>query len=352
MKRFVVLILFIAAFIYIGSKNHLFPPKGLFDLEKTFKSAVQEGTQLVQSAVNNPEETQDKLNQRLTKILDDVNQLNQDLLAHARDPRRLAEQFGVRHLPRPKDPDVDARTQKTPVGLHIVPGDRGVSDSILQTATQLVQSTAMPILSVNLNHTPSDQTEIVLYSQKTTYGQALLQAGIDPNMILSIVQNTGGITIGSDVWIPLYNQQDRSMLGNVLTHELVHVVFNEEGIGEKLPTWMNEGIAWQLGMQAQKKLNPAMAREMTSLLNSQVRTASKQGRLLPLSASQEDILRADYNVEWEDYMAVDALVKKYGEEKLRTFLRDAVKKGVPNSFKACYGMTMEQYEAEFLASAQ
>ncbi|MZP30428.1 hypothetical protein GTO91_11965 [Heliobacterium undosum] len=317
----------------------------------TVVDSLKNGVDRVKDAIDDPEQVKEQLNRRLGEIIDNVEALNDQLLVQGRDPRELlAKHFGSRHLPRPSDPETASRSRKTATGIQILAGDSGVPDSIVQQAAETVQTTALPIVQAKLGQAPSNQTVVVLYSTKTAYRKALTDAGVEASLITPIVENTNGICIGTDVWIPLYSLQDKSSLANVLTHELVHVVFNEQGLGSKLPTWVNEGVAWDAGMTAVKKINPAMARRLEKSLDSQIRRAAKEGRILPLSASEEDILRADYNVEWQDYLAVEHLIKKYGEERLRAFLTGARKTGVAASFQAQYGMSITRFEREFAAA--
>ncbi|MBM7865979.1 hypothetical protein GTO89_06500 [Heliobacterium gestii] len=312
---------------------------------------LKNGVDRVKEAIDDPEQVKQQLTQRLNKIVDNVEAVNDQLLIQGRDPRELlAKHFGGRHLPRPSDAETSSRTQKTPAGIQVLAGDNGVPDSIVRQAAETVQTLSLPIVQAKLGQAPSNQAVVVLYSTKNAYRKALTGAGVDADLITPIVENTNGICIGTDVWLPLYSLQDKSSLANVLTHELTHVVFNEQGLGTKLPTWVNEGVAWDAGMTAMKKVNPAMARRMASSLNSQLGRAAKEGRILPLAASEEDILRADYNVEWQDYQAVDDLIKKYGEDRLRAFLTGARRSGVAASFQAQYGMSITRFEREFAAA--
>jgi hypothetical protein len=163
-------------------------------------------------------------------------------------------------------------------------------------------------------------------------------------MIRNIVSQTGGVTVGSDVWIPLYALQDESDLANVLTHELTHVVLNQMGIGDQLPTWINEGVAWLNGREAQSRIAPDKVAAEDEAFAQQIRQAAAAGKLVPLSAGEEEILRAPYNVEWEDYLAVRQLIQQGGPASFQAFLRDAVKYGVDKSFALHYHTTLDQYE--------
>jgi hypothetical protein len=221
-------------------------------------------------------------------------------------------------------------------------GDTGVSRHVLTVASNFINQVSLPILKTNLGETPRNTT-IVLFSSQRSYARALRQGGVDAQEIPSIVSGTGGITVGSQVWIPLYALQDDSDLANVLTHELTHAVFNQEGIGDNLPTWVNEGTAWMDGMTAMRQVDPNTADMMTSAYNQDLQQAAQNGQLLPLTASEQDILNASYNVEWEDYLAVQNLIDTYGKTKYQEFLANA-HTSVAQSFTNAFGITMSSFE--------
>jgi hypothetical protein len=141
--------------------------------------------------------------------------------------------------------------------------------------------------------------------------------------------------------------QDQSDLANVLTHELTHVVLNQKGIGDSLPTWINEGIAWHDGLLAQSQVSPQKTQQLTAKLNQQIHQVAQQQQLLQLSASENDILSANYNVEWEDYLAVQNLLNTYGNQAFLSFLNGISQNGVDASFQQTYNMSRANYEASF-----
>ncbi|HEX3015372.1 MAG TPA: hypothetical protein VHQ46_03210 [Desulfobacteria bacterium] len=246
----------------------------------------------------------------------------------------------LRSLPKPHATLV----QKASNTITIVAGDAGVSRNTVRRATNMVQTYSLPILKQNLNLAPANNVDIVLFSSSGTYANALRKAGVPGNEIDSMLSNTGGITIDSDIWIPLYNLQDRSMLANVLTHELTHVIFNQAGIGDKLPTWINEGMAWYDGLAAQDQINPAETQAIISSLRGDVIKAGRTGKLLPLSASEEDILQASYNVEFEDYIAMHYLIQHQGIAKVQAFFHQVINASVNRSFMNQFQMSTTAFE--------
>ncbi|MCL6517809.1 hypothetical protein [Alicyclobacillus sp.] len=235
--------------------------------------------------------------------------------------------------------------------VRLEAGDARVSQAVLRSAAGVVQSLSTGVVR-QVTGASLKQAQVVLFSSPQTYRRALERAGVDAGEIDSIVQQTGGLTVGDTVWIPLYNLQDEADLANVLTHELTHVALNQLGIGDHLPTWVNEGTAWLAGMTAEQKVSPREASAQAAALDEQLREAASDGDLVPLAASESDILQAPYNVEWEDYRAVQALVSKDGLAAWKAFLQGIPAHGVDGSFTRVYGVSIHQYEQEFVDALQ
>ncbi|MCL6592906.1 MAG: hypothetical protein K6T31_02940 [Alicyclobacillus sp.] len=243
-------------------------------------------------------------------------------------------------------PSVSSGSSVNVGNIKVSAADAGVSAQAVQQAAQLIQQIALPQLQQTLGQTPGN-TQVVLFSSKRSYAQALSQAGMNGSDLAQAVSETGGITLGQTVWIPLYNLNDESDLANVLTHELTHVVFNQEGVGDQLPTWINEGTAWFNGLQAQAQLNPAAVQQLQNEYNQEVTAAARSGSLLPLTADEQTILNAPYNVEWEDYLAVQQLVQNFGLDRYKAFLQSIPKQGVDSSFQSAFGQSLNSFVQQF-----
>lgn len=283
---------------------------------------------------------QQTLDEQMNKIAQDLGQLNNGLL-----DQPYAHRARIHHLQGVQG----SQTHTASSGIQVSAGDSRVPTAKVSDATNIINQISLPVLKENVGF-PSSRTHVILFSSKTSYANALLKSGVPSSQIDSIATKTGGLTIGSDVWIPLYNQNDRSDLANVLTHELTHVVLNQKGLGDQLPTWINEGIAWHDGLLGQSQVNSNKVRMEKQALTKQVYDAAAQGSLLPLSASENDILGADYNVEWEDAMAVQQLMDTYGTAAFQAFLQDAAQDGIDRSFVNHFQMDRTAYEQQFVAS--
>jgi AraC-like DNA-binding protein len=276
------------------------------------------------------EQDNQALNEQINEVFSNIDELNN---FHHLKLRRLAQ-------------PANEKSRQVTSNIQIAAGDNRVSDSLLNEAEQVIKEVSLPILTKNAGELNSP-AHIIFFSGKGTYGRALRKAGIDQSQLKSIVEQTGGITVGSDIWVPLYAIDDESELANILTHELTHVVLNQRGIGDAIPIWVNEGTAWSDGMIAKNQVDPQMAEQETSALNDQLQEAIDNNQLLPLNTSEEDILKAPYNVEWEDHLAVDQLIQNFGQQKYKAFLDNVPKIGVEKSFKQQFGMSISTFEKQF-----
>ena len=107
-----------------------------------------------------------------------------------------------------------------------------------------------------------------------------------------IVANSGGLTVDTTIWIPLYNLADN--------------------------------------------------------LEVDVRNAAQKGILLPLTASENDILNAQYNIEYEDFMAVEQLVKQHGTSTYRTFIQNLKTENAGTDFQSTFHTTLDNFQNRFI----
>lgn len=240
--------------------------------------------------------------------------------------------------------------QEVTTNVYLSAGDNGVSSSRLSKASQIIKNESMPTLSSLVGLSPAKNIQIVLFSSSKSYANALRQAGIDSNSIPSIVSNTGGLTVNTSIWIPLFNLEDNSDLTNVLSHELFHACAYSQGFEDQLPTWINEGTAWRVGLMAMKKVDPQKTSLEMSALEKDVKNAAGNGTLLPLTTSEDQILSAKYNVEYEDFMAVEQLVQKFGSSTYKNFIQNLKTQSVKTDFNNTFNMTITDFQNNFIES--
>jgi hypothetical protein len=286
-----------------------------------------------------PDSQAAELGEQLTEVIHDISGLN---------PSLIQENLGIRQL----TPISGTDNYSTGGKINIIAGDHDISHSLLVSIGHLVDEVSLPALKENMGATPTKHTRIVLFSTPESYAQALRQAGISKAQARQMVKATGGLTIQSEIWIPLYAAHGKSERANILTHELTHVVFNQQGIGNRLPIWINEGMAWHNGMAGKKRINPEAEDRERAQLNEELRVVAASGQLLPLTADENDIIHASYNVEWEDYIAVQYLMQTYGESKMHEFLSGVRTLGAEISFLRTFHIPLHTFEQKFYESIQ
>lgn len=239
-------------------------------------------------------------------------------------------------------------SQTIATNVYIKSGDNAVNATRLAKASQIIKDISLPTLNAVVGLSPAKNIQVVLFSSPKTYANALAQANIDPNSIKSIVANTGGLTVNTTIWIPLYNLEDNSDLANALSHELFHACASSQGYGNQLPIWLNEGTAWRVGLTAMQKVNPQKTSLEMAFLEANVRNAAKNGILLPLNASENDILNAQYNVEYEDYMAVEQLVKHYNTSTYKSFIHNLESESISTDFQNSFNTSIDKFQNSFI----
>jgi hypothetical protein len=230
--------------------------------------------------------------------------------------------------------------------IEISAGDESISTGVINQTSKLIEGVSIPILEQSVG-TPTDTIHVVLFSSSSSYANALTNAGMARSEVKKFIKGTQGLTVDNEIWIPLYNLSDKSELDNVLTHELTHAILNQRGIGDTIPVWVNEGLAWHNGMLAKMKVNPTKTKQLEAMLNNQIQTVANSGKLLPLTASEEDIVSASYTVEWVDYLAVQNLIDQNGMDSFLSFLNGISKNGVEASFQTEFGQSIATYEQDF-----
>lgn len=271
-------------------------------------------------------------------------QLTNHLFIKHRQVERIAQKLP--NLPNGKN----ATGQVVAPNIVISAGDKGVLPTRLNKAGQIIKKISLPVLNTVVGLSPAKSIHIVMFSSPRTYANALREAGIDSNSIQEIIADTGGLTVDTSIWIPLYNLGDDSDLTSVLSHELFHACISSQGYDDEFPTWLNEGTAWRIGLMAMQKVNPQKTSYEMAYFEADVKNAAKKGTMLPLTASEEDILNAHYNVEYEDYLAVEQLVKQNGTAAYKTFIQNLTRESVKKDFQNTFNTSIENFQNSFIKS--
>lgn len=242
-------------------------------------------------------------------------------------------------------PMVDESSVKEQVTdkITLAAGDTGITDTTLREYFDIIKEITLPTLKSELNQVPVKNVDITLFTSPEYYGQALLRTGITSSDVTTIVKNSGGITINSSIWIPIYNLKGKGEISNALTHELTHVTLNQAGIASKIPLWLNEGTAWYTGLAAYESVDPFGAKVAAMVLSDSVQNLAQKGKRHPLDNTEQGL----YYIEAQGYLATDALIKKYGLETFQEFLKQALNKEVNKTFDLTYKMSLDNYEKSF-----
>lgn len=238
-----------------------------------------------------------------------------------------------------------------PLTVNVSTGDSSVPPRVLAQTVEMIQAVSIGVIHKNMGTLPLQPAEFLLYGSPAGYIQAV--AAIFPKSeVTSATGQTAGFTFHSEVVIPVYLYSNDAYLANTLTHEMTHVTLNQDALGNQLPTWLNEGFAWYNGMQAEAQISIAQETSLFTILLKGVDVARGNGQLLPLTATEQDVLHhnAQYNLEFFDYLAVNNLISKYGLQKFRQFLANVHGEGVEGSFLKTFAISLGQYERSFYQS--
>jgi len=96
----------------------------------------------------------------------------------------------------------------------------------------------------------------------------------------------------------------------LMVHELTHAVLDYKGTGERLPTWLNEGLAERLSWK-RKGLDDLAPNQVM-----EIQYARRQGALTPLPAG--GLVRINY---FQFYAATLFVEKRVGKDKLLAIVR-------------------------------
>ncbi|MBX5436961.1 MAG: carboxypeptidase regulatory-like domain-containing protein, partial [Alicyclobacillaceae bacterium] len=131
---------------------------------------------------------------------------------------------------------------------------------------------------------------------------------------------------------------------DVLAHEFFHCLVSTAS--SSLPNWVNEGLAWYLGVRAELDRSPddlvVSALQWNQWLDV-VRHAAK-GDLYPLAAGNS--LAPRYNVEAQDYFAVDLLIQRYGLPTVMRYVRLVDSTGSAKAFQQVFGVSESAFAAQ------
>ena len=233
------------------------------------------------------------------------------------------------------------------VDVNLIAGDTGISKPTLHWVQSVIRTDAWPVIAHLFAGASVSDVNLVLFSTEMGYEQAVAQqfAG----NAKEIAARTGGFTVGTTVYVPIYKYSATDTLANTVAHEFTHVFLNVTGVSRRIPEWMNEGFAWTAGLKAETAVNSVGVQSLLQGLASKLSSARQSGNLAPLTTGTTAGLQKnfEYNLEYEDYLAVQQLESVYGTEVMKQFFRQALDVGLKKSFEASFGMSLDAYEQMF-----
>lgn len=199
----------------------------------------------------------------------------------------------------------------------IVAGDSGVlPENILSIAN--IFEHVYPLDVSTLSWSERKPITVTLYSTLKQYANHFQSEGFSSAEASKIAEDSGGVTEGANsisISLPAFGEVDGL---NILAHELDHALVSTVSV--QLPSWVNEGLAWHEGILAQLDGSPSSLlldgaewNEWSDIVQGQQNQA-----LVPLGSG--DPLSATYNVEDQDYFAVNQLIDKYGVQNVLNYV--------------------------------
>ncbi|MCL6547340.1 MAG: carboxypeptidase-like regulatory domain-containing protein, partial [Alicyclobacillus sp.] len=170
----------------------------------------------------------------------------------------------------------------------------------------------------------SDAEDMAMYSQAVSEG------------IQSVSLNLDGLT--------------HEFAVDVLAHEFLHCLVGT--VSQSLPDWVNEGLAWYVGIGAEVGESPddlVRSALQWDQWADVVRHAAR-GDLYPLTSG--DPLAARYNVEAQDYFAVNLLIQRYGLANVMRYIRRVDAAGDAAAFQSVFGQSESAFSKQVSTQLQ
>jgi len=131
---------------------------------------------------------------------------------------------------------------------------------------------------------------------------------------------------------------------DVMAHELTHCLIAE--VSQNIPSWNNEGIAWHEGIAAQIDISPSTTLLRSLEWNQWEEIVSQQSKGTLFALGQADSLAPQYNVESQDYQAMNKLIGQYGLVKVMDYVRVIDSEGESVAFQNTFGVTENDFMSQ------
>jgi hypothetical protein len=235
--------------------------------------------------------------------------------------------------------------------VQLVKGDSGIDSSTIKLIGNVIQNKSAEAVYTITEMQFNAPVRLYIDSNETTYTKTL-KAHFSADKLTNEVNESLGIQYNNLIYIPFYKFTDcdtNGEIGNTLAHELTHVALYQNGIEAKLPIWINEGTAWYVGTQAEKEIDPQAEEDLEQEIQETILYEAKEHKLYTLDLNNTMFTKnePEYNMEWEDYLAVKELISRYGIEKFQIFISKLQNENTETAFRETFGMPISTFEQSF-----
>ncbi|HEU4964935.1 MAG TPA: stalk domain-containing protein [Bacilli bacterium] len=264
--------------------------------------------------------------------------------------RFVSEAFGDKVIWDDTSYQVRITTAHAPI-IRVIGADRALEEGQTESLQhQLLDHHVAEQLEQAAGLTFQQPVWIYLSNSDAGYEASIRTYGEDNDQAKLVADGSTGVTYDSDVLLPLQRQTDESELLTTVSHELTHVLLNQNN-GTDLPSWVHEGFAWQAGLDIGYQEQPALQRQQVDgLVREEVLDAVDAGDFRPLINSAftkiAALSSASYNLELQDYLAYQYLVDQYGQDAFRAYLLGHAN-GDETPFQDAFGLTPKAFNEQF-----
>ncbi|CAM3949477.1 hypothetical protein ALPO108162_14225 [Alicyclobacillus pomorum] len=223
----------------------------------------------------------------------------------------------------------------------VTAADSSVTKEELQSVADLFER----IYPLDVSRTglkPSEKMNIVLYGNASSYENHFISEGYSADEAKQIAEESVAAEEGTNkisVLMPSYESVDGM---NILAHEFTHSLIAT--VSNKIESWANEGVAWADGIAGELDQSPDEL-----LLDGEqwyewvdIVAHQQKGDLLKLGAANP--LDGNYNVEDQDYFAVQQLINRFGMNKFMQYVK-AIDSD-PDAFQHTFSESFQQFSDE------
>jgi hypothetical protein len=192
-----------------------------------------------------------------------------------------------------------------------------------------------------LGLTPQLPIVIQVYGNTKDYTQHFRDEGYSDSDATNYGMSSQAVAESSQLLAVNLDGLDEEFGVNVLAHEFTHALIYT--VSDGIPDWVNEGIAWHQGIGAQMDISPDHLLLHSLQLNvwGEILDHKNKGDLYPLGKA--DSLDPKYNVEAQDYYAVEKLIGQYGLPKVIDYVRKIDSVGDETAFSNAFGITEDTF---------